>query len=133
MSRNNWLNAQEDTPHRLADRWVNADQEITSTSDIASIAYAMFDVDSRSPTTAFLSTTFSTSCIYSILRTDGHWYNDDGELADLQGYQVLLPFPASAFPRDSKHIQAELTVTPTTGDPFPIIYKFAVTRKLYGS
>ena len=133
MLQNTWLEAQEDTPGRLADRWVNIDQAIISTSDVSSIAYSMFNVDSATPTTAYLSTTFSTTCVYTALRTDNYWKDLNGELRDRTGYQVLMPFPASAFPRDSKHLQAEVTVTPATGDPFPIIYKFHVVKKLYGT
>ena len=133
MHRNTWLDAQEDTPCMLVDRWVNIDQVVVSTSDISSIAVAWFNVDSATPTTTFFSTTFGTTCVYTSLKTDNYWKDEDGELIDLIGYNVRFAVPAAAFPRDSRHIQAEFTVTPTTGDAFPVIYKFHVNKKLYGS
>lgn len=134
MLQNNWLEAQEDTPGMLADRWVNINQEIISTSDISSIAISWFNVDSSTPTTAFLSTSYGTTCVYTSLKTDNYWrMTYGGELIDRSGYNVRFAIPATAFPRDSKHIQAEFTVTPTTGSAFPVIYKFNVVKKLYGT
>ena len=133
MLQNTWLEAQEDTPAMLVDRWVNIDQTILSTSDVSSIAVNLFNVDSATPTTAFLSTSFGTTCVYPSLKTDNLWKDIYGNLVDRIGYQVKLPLSATWFPRDSKHIQAEFTVTPTTGDAFPIIYKFNVVKKLYGT
>lgn len=131
--RHVWLDAQEDTPAMLVDRWVNINQEVISTSDVSSIAVSWYNVDSASPTTTYLSTTYGTTCVYSSLKTDNFWKDIYGNFTDTIGYNVRLSIPAAAFPRDSKHIQAEFTVTPTTGDAFPIIYQFVVRKRLYGS
>jgi hypothetical protein len=130
--RNNWLEAQEDTPAMLCDRLVNINQEIVSTSDISSISVSFFNVDSASPTTTYFSTTFGTTCIYTRLKTDNYWKDTQGELTDTIGYNARYLISASAFPIDSKHVRGEWTYTPTTGDAFKVLYDFTV-RKVYGS
>lgn len=130
--QNNWLEAQEDTPGMLCDRLVNINQEIVATSDISSIAVAWFNVDSASPTSAFLSASYGTTCVYTALKTDNFWKDKSGNLTDRIGYNVRYALPATAFPTNSKHIRAEFTYTPTTGSAFIVPYNFNVS-KIYGS
>ena len=128
----NWLEAQEDTPGMLCDRLVNINQEIVATSDISSISVKWFNLDSSTPTTAFLSTSYGTTCVYTQLKTDNFWKDKDGNLVDTRGYNVRYTLPAAAFPADSKHVRGEWTYTPSTGDAFITLYDFTV-RKVYGS
>ena len=76
--KNRYLQAREDTPLRLVDRWHNINNAVIATSDVTSIAVKAFNVDSADPTTAYVSTSVGTTNIYSPLRTDDLWKDDNG-------------------------------------------------------
>jgi hypothetical protein len=132
MKRRIWLEAQEDTPFMYSDRIVNVDNTVIVTSDISSISIKVFDVDTATPDTAIVSTSVGTTCVYARLQTDGHWKDDYGNFVDTLGYNFRHLIPATAFPRDSRHVRVEYTFTPSTGDAFPIPQEFSV-RRIHGS
>ena len=90
-------------------------------SAISSIAYTVREAEGDETQTA-TGTLDKTTAIYDTLQTGGLWD------ADLTGYNFYGVLTGTCFPTYGVRYRVEFVLTPTSGNPYPIVYEVTASR-----
>ncbi len=109
----------EDSGLWLAARIKGNDGSYIQQSNFGTIDYAVHDADGQEvKATASLTVA---SVVYDTLQTaDPRWPHND------TGYNFAFLFPASAFPTGGKTNSVEVKFTPSSGEPFHVVWDVKV-------
>lgn len=123
MSRINWTEAFEDQAVALMDRVKNLAGAYITVASISTLTYKVYLCEDRDAVISASGEIVGTETtltpiatyVFDALVTTAPW------TADATGYNVRLDLPAAKRPTGGWH-RVELKFTPTTGDPFFVVW-----------
>ena len=113
MADRTTFQAWEDSGLQCMARVENWDGDLLLQADLGTITYKVFDVATKVETGSDSLTV--ANVIFDTAQTNSGWPYDDGF-----NFKFLLP--ASAFPNGNRKYRVEFIVTPTSAEPFPIVF-----------
>lgn len=110
----------------LMARIVGWTAEPITRATLSTIDYAVKNLDDADIAVVTGTLTIA-SVIYDDLQTDARWTKDSEELPGPDGrwgYNFLTTLAATIFPTGGERYQADVRMTPVTGEPFVVPYQF---------
>jgi len=102
----------EDSGVLLLARVQDWDGNLLTQDACTGIAYKVFDVDDNNAVTGSGTLTIGT-VVFDTEQSGGNWPHSDG-------YNFKTMMAATAFPTGGHRYVAEIIITPTSGQPFPL-------------